>query len=142
MKRAKAYLLQLHTLNDRINQSIHKLESLREAMFAGPSLDYSKDRVQTMPEDKLSQQMAEYVDLERKINGLIDRYVDLRQSIIYQIGHMKDPMHIELLMMYYVEFKTSLDITEELHRSRRWLFQKKNEALNAFETQYLVGKSS
>lgn len=138
MKKAKAYLTQLYNLNDNINQNIKKLERLRDSMLNVSGMDYSKDRVQTTPKDRMSAEISEYVDLNNHINNLIDEYVRMKTDIIQMIRGMPNRDHRRVLYKRYIAFKTISQVAAELHKSKRWVFLKQVDALKAFETQYIV----
>lgn len=138
MKKAKAYLYRLKTLNDAIDRSLRRLEKIRAEMFGVSGMDYSKDRVQVSPEDRLSAAMAEYVDLDAEINRMIDRYVDLKREVMQRIRGMENETHREILIRRFVNLHSIPFTAKKMNRPERWVYRKQSEALRAFETQYLV----
>lgn len=135
--KAQKYLESLKKMNDRINRTIEQADALKASLL-GSGIDYSKDHVQVSPEDRMSKIMSEYVDLNEYINASIDRYVDFKQRIIDQIGGLADPDQRDILLMIYVDFKSVNKVAARMGKSRRWVFHKKDKALNIFESQYLV----
>lgn len=140
MKKAKAYLYRLKTLNDAIERSLRRLEKIRADMFGMSGMDYSKDRVQVSPEDRLSATMAEYVDLDAKINRMIDRYVDLKREVMHRIRGMESKTHREILFRKFVKFQSVREIAAAMKKSKSWIFEKQAEAIKNFKTQYFVEK--
>lgn len=140
MKKAKAYLYRLKTLNDAIERSLRRLEKIRADMFGMSGMDYSKDRVQVSPEDRLSATMAEYVDLDAKINRMIDRYVDLKREVMHRIRGMENKTHREILFRKFVKFQSVREIAAAMKKSESWIFEKQAEAIKNFKTQYFVEK--
>lgn len=140
MKKAKAYLYSLKDLNDEIDESLRMLENIRAEMFGMSGMDYSKDRVQVSPEDRLSAAMAEYVDLDAEINRMIDRYVDLKREVIRRIRGMENKAHREILFRKFVKFQSVREIAAAMKKSKSWIFEKQAEAIKAFKTQYLVSE--
>lgn len=138
MKKAKEYLYRLKKLNDAIERSLRRLEKIRADMFGMSGMDYSKDRVQVSPEDRLSDVMAEYVDLDAKINRMIDRYVDLKREVIQRIRGMERKTHREILFRKFVKFQSVREIAAAMKKSKSWIFEKQAEAIKDFKTQYLV----
>ena len=138
MKKAKAYLYRLKDLNDAIERSLRRLENIRAEMFGMSGMDNSKDRVQVSPEDRLSAAMAEYVDLDTKINRMIDRYVDLKREVMQRIRGMENETHREILIRRFVNFHSIPFTAKQMNITERWVLKKQAEALRAFETQYLV----
>lgn len=140
MKKAKAYLYRLKTLNNEIEESLRQLEKLRADMFGMSGMDYSKDRVQVSPEDRLSDAMAKYVDLDAEINRMIDRYVDLKREVIRRIRGMENKAHREILFRKFVKFQSVREIGAAMKKSKSWVFEKQAEAIKDFKAQYLVAK--
>ena len=138
MTKAEKYLLQLHKLNDSINAGMIRLDELRAAMYGMSGMDYSADRVQTSPKQQMEEAVARYMDYSRYLDQRIDTFVCLKEQYEEQIAGMQNPVFQTILYMKYIQFKSIKDISNELKQSIRHIYRKKKEALQAFETQYLV----
>ena len=100
---AKEYLSQIRLLNLKIDQKMEEKADLMSRAMGNHSPVLSKDKVQSsISGDKMSNTINRYVDLEKEIDDLIDRYVDKRDMIINQIHQLDDPRYVELLQLKYV----------------------------------------
>ena len=100
---AKEYLSQIRLLNLKIDQKMEEKADLMSRAAGNHSPVLSKDKVQSsISGDKMSNTINRYVDLEKEIDDLIDRYVDKRDMIINQIHQLEDPRYVELLQLKYV----------------------------------------
>lgn len=78
-----------------------------------------------------------YVDLERKINNMIDRMTDLRHEIIEKIQQLNDERYVQILYKRYVEFKSFELIACELKYDYKWTCRLHGYALQEFEKEVL-----
>lgn len=138
MKTAKSYLMQIKIQNDAIEKNLRKLEKIRSEMLGTSGLDYSRDRVQVSPKDRMSVLVAEYVDLDKRINDMIDQYVDHRRKVMDRIFGLENKVHRMILIRRFVMFQSIGETAESMKRPERWVCRKQNAALKAFEAQYLV----
>lgn len=107
---AKEYLSQLRILDTRITQKIEELDQLKSLVQAR-GLRTDTDRVQTSPENVQESVIAKYLDLETKIDQMIDCYVTKKDKIINQIHELNDDRYIQVLYLHYVPDKN--------HRTKR-----------------------
>ena len=131
---AKEYLNQIRLLDLKIRQKIEERDHLK-AMAAGNSSPVlSKDKVQTSGSgDKMSRTVDSYVDLEKEIDDLVDRYVDKRDMIINQIHQLNNPRYIRILYLRYVKCCTFEYIAVEMNYTIRGVYKLHGNALQAFQ---------
>ena len=79
--KAKDYLSQIRTLDIKIQQRIEERKEMRDKISILMGIDYSKDRIQTMPTSG-NKQIEELVDLENTLYILIRKEADLKHKII------------------------------------------------------------
>lgn len=75
----KDELRDLITLNNRINTKLQQLENLKYLRQATGSMDYSKDRVQSNPSNRLETLTIKIIDLQKEINADVDELIDMRE---------------------------------------------------------------
>jgi len=131
---AKEYLAQIRLLDIRIQQKQQEYNNLR-LITSIKGVDYSQERVQVSPENKMCKMVTEYIDMQDKINASISHLMALKNTIIIQIQGLSNIKHVELLYKKYAEYKTlkliskemvySYDYTRELHRCALQEFQEK-----------------
>lgn len=103
----KEYLNQIRLLNLKIDQKMEEKADLMSRAFGNHSPTLTKDKVQSsISGDRMSSTIDRYVDLEKEIDRLIDKYVDKRDLIINQIQSLEDPRCVELLYHKYVGHRT------------------------------------
>ena len=129
---AKEYLSQLWELDRKIQQRTHQVEELKlMAMGTGAMTD--GERVQTSTAgDQLSAKVSRYVDLQRKIEEMIDEYIDQKTTIIGQIQQIDDDRYENILFMRYVQGKKFTNMAAELGYTYKWLSRLHRQALEEF----------
>lgn len=137
MNPAKKYLLQLHNYNNKIAQTMEQIEALRATASGVTGLDYSKDRVQVSPSDKMADVMAKLVDLENELYAELSEYREKKTLIENQIKGMDDPTLSKLLWLKYVEGLHLEEAAERMGYSFEWIRHKHGDALRKFERLYL-----
>nr|DAK93054.1 MAG TPA: Protein of unknown function (DUF1492) [Caudoviricetes sp.] len=132
----KDYLNQVGRLNRMINNKLIEIAQLKE-LACSISAIQTGERVQTTPNyDKIGTAYAKIDDMERKLDKLIDTYVDKKNHIISQIDGVEDEMLYNILFARYIERKTFEKIATELEYSWRQIIRLHGKALKQFENQY------
>ena len=132
----KDYLNQIGRLNRMINNKLVEIAQLKE-LACSISAIQTGERVQTTPNyDKIGTAYAKIDDMERKLDKLIDTYVDKKNHIISQIDGVEDEMLYNILFAKYIERKTFEKIATELEYSWRQIIRLHGKALKQFENQY------
>jgi hypothetical protein len=98
---AKEYLMQLQTIDVKIQEKIEESASLR-ALVLGRGVSYDGDHVQTSPQNKQEEVIIKYVYLEQKIDCMIDRYLYTKDRIIDEIHELSDARFVKILHDHYV----------------------------------------
>lgn len=132
----KDYLNQVGRLNRMINNKLVEIAQLKE-LACSISAIQTGERVQTTPNyDKIGTAYAKIDEMERKLDKLIDTYVDKKNHIIGQIDGVEDEMLYNILFARYIERKTFEKIATELEYSWRQIIRLHGKALKQFENQY------
>lgn len=132
----KQYLSQISRLDLMIKNKIKELSELRGICY-GLSAISNEERVQSTPNhDKIGTVIAKLDELERKIDALVDEYVDKRSKIISQIDSMEDELIYNVLFARYIEKKTFEKISDEMNYSFRQTTRLHGKAIQEFEKKY------
>ena len=132
----KEYLNQVGRLNRMINNKLVEIAQLKE-LACSISAIQTGERVQATPNyDKIGTAYAKIDEMERKLDKLIDTYVDKKNHIIGQIDGIEDEMLYNILFARYIERKTFEKIATELEYSWRQIIRLHGKALKQFENQY------
>ena len=130
---AKQYLDQLRVIDTKINQKMEELADLMTAATSTGAIDYSKDRVQTSPQNAQENRICKYVDLDAEINREIDEFVDIKHRVTKEIQELNVDYYIKILFKVYVQYKTVKDTANEIGLSYQYVRDLHKKALKAFE---------
>ena len=130
---AKQYLDQLRVIDTKINQKMEELADLMTAATSTGAIDYSKDRVQTSPQNAQENRICKYVDLDAEINREIDEFVDIKHRVTKEIRELNVDYYIKILFKVYVQYKTVKDAANEIGLSYQYVRDLHKKALKAFE---------
>ena len=130
---AKQYLDQLRVIDTKINQKMEELADLMTAATSTGAIDYSKDRMQTSPQNAQENRICKYVDLDAEINREIDEFVDIKHRVTKEIQELNVDYYIKILFKVYVQYKTVKDAANEIGLSYQYVRDLHKKALKAFE---------
>jgi hypothetical protein len=132
--KAKEYLEQLQDMNIKINQNLQLLEEMKENALCTGGMNYGSDRVQTSHvQGNMEKAVSVYMDFDRQINDDIDAFYTAKMRITNEIHDLRDADHIHVLYKFYVQFKGVDAISSEMKKSKRWVYEKRNAALDEFD---------
>lgn len=134
---AKTYLRQIYFLYVKIRQRQEQLDELKAAASGFRAIDYSADKIQSTPSDRMAEVVGRYADLEAELQRMIDQYVERKNAIISQIEQLEDSRHVEVLYARYVGFKPLGAIAEEMGYEYKYLCRLHGMALKAFGSRFL-----
>ena len=130
---AKTYLKQLKILDTNINQRIKEVNDLKLMATGTGSLGINPNKTQSsISNDKMSNTVVKYIDLEHKINQMIDHFIDQKDKIISEIQALSDDRYIQILYARYVEFKSFEQIAVDMCYEYKWLCKLHGYALKEF----------
>ena len=132
----KQYLMQISRLDRKINNKLSEIAQYRELAQSISAVE-NKERVQTSPDfDKIGGAISKLDEMERKLDEMIDDYVNKKSKIIEQIDKMDDEIHYQILFSRYIEKKTFEKISTEINYSFRNTTRLHGKALKEFEKIY------
>lgn len=133
---AKKYLSQLWELDRKIQQRTHQVEELKLLAMGTGSIG-NGERVQTSTAgDQLSASVARYVDLQRRVEEMIDRYIDKKTKIIGQIQQIDDDRYEKILFLRYVQGESFSDISDQMGYAYKWTIDLHGHALKEFDRKF------
>lgn len=134
---AEQYLEQIEAIDMQINQDIRRLEQMRSAAAGTKAIRYDTDPVQTSPDgDRLLLDVAKYIELEKRINAEIDRFIDVKDLIIRQIRGLHTVKNVQFLYLRYVDYMPLEDVSEEMGISYSTVKRIRLNALAEFGDTY------
>lgn len=135
--KAKEYLDQIHKMDVRVGQRITELNQMRERLSILTGIDYSKDRIQTMPSTG-NKQIEAIVDMENEIVELIEEETQLKHKVIGEIQQLENPIYVDLLFRRYVECHSFERIACDMGYVYNYVCNLHGEALKEFETKVMI----
>ena len=133
----KQYLQQIYHLYAKIKQRQEQLDELKAAAAGFRAVDYSSDKIQSSPSDRMADVVGRYADLEADIQRMIDEFFTTKNVIIGQIQGMHDSRYSDVLYARYVRFDSLRKISNDMHYEYKYLCALHGRALAAFYNQYL-----
>lgn len=132
----KQYLSQISRLDRMIKNKMAELAQYKDLAY-GLSAITNEEKVRTSLDfDKMSGKIAKIIEIENKIDNLIDEYVDKKNVIVSQIDSMENETYYEILFARYIEKKTFEKIADEMSYSWRQIIRLHGRALQEFEKNY------
>jgi DNA-directed RNA polymerase specialized sigma subunit len=112
------YLMQIRRAELSIRRLEMKAAALRTCLLPN-AIRYDKDRVQTSPEDKLAEIMADIDGLERDIIQRKEEKAGLIQEITGAIDRLEDEREKTVLTGFFVNRESMSEVAEEIRYSSR-----------------------
>lgn len=136
---AKEYLGQIRKAEIMIRIRAQELQKLKEDTAYISAIRYDKVRVQTSPDggSGFSKAVEESVSLQLEIEKRIQQLTKKRHDIITQIERMRNPNHIELLKLRYIDNERFESIACSMGYSYDHIIRMHGEALQAFGRMFL-----
>ena len=127
------YLNQILDLDVQIKDELEEIHNLRLMIgISGGGND--GERVQSSSDkDKVSSLAVKIVDMERKVDELVDK----RFKITEQIKNMQDATSRTILTKVYILGKCYKTVSSEIDVSYRHFLRLNDKALSEFEQKYL-----
>ena len=132
----KDYLNQINRLNMLINNKLTEIAQYRE-LSCSISAVKNEEKVMTSPnQDKIGTNIAKIDEMERKLDEIIDYYIDKKNYIICQIQNIENDDYYEILFARYIEKFTFAKIANKTGWCWRQVHRIHAKALKAFEEKY------
>lgn len=117
---AKEYLKQVEKLDIQIRNSLIEQQQWRDIAL-GITANMEGERVQASGnQSKMSDAVIKCVDMESKIDGLIDDLVAVKQDVIRTIEQLDSPTEYDVLHKRYIQFMSLQDIADHYKKDYGW----------------------
>ena len=129
---AKRHLQEIQRLEELLNQRLEELSSLK-AMHGLRGCNLS-EKVQTSTKgDTLESAVIKCVELQDKVNTMIDEFVDKKNKIITEIQSLDDKSYSDILYKRYIRYFSIKQIANDLQISENAVKCKLKRAEKRFE---------
>lgn len=137
---AKEYLNRLRLLDIKINQKLEEISALRASLKSISAVNNTDERVLSScgsSDASFVRTLVKIDEIEHKVNDEIDNFVNEKHKIINEIHKLTNPLHIEILHKKYVEFKSLVEVAEEMHYTYQYIVLLHGYALQEFKKNFL-----
>lgn len=133
MGSAKEYLGNIKKLDNLINSLIAEHDSMK-AMATKVTATYEGERVQaSSSQERMADTVAKMIDYQNQINENIDKFVDMKSSILQVLHTLDNADYISILYKRYFEYKAWEVIACEMGYTYRWVTKLHGRALNCMD---------
>lgn len=131
----KEYLSQIFLLSMKVKTKRQQAAELRDNITGVCGIDYSGIKVQTSPKARMQETIDRLVGLEEEIARDILEMELKKEKVIGQINQMKNPAHIQILKLRYIDFLKWEEISEIMGYSTRQVYRLHGKALREFRKE-------
>lgn len=138
---AQEYLMRVKRSEERIEDLLEeraRIKALREKITASWSVDKVSG---SHKPDKLGDNTAKLLDIERQLDAEIDNFVDTEREVRGVLDRVKNSNYARVLRKRYLNYKTWEQIACEMHYSYQWVNELHDRALIVVENILNTQKS-
>lgn len=110
----RQYLSQIEKYDNLIHNKIIEEEQLNILSISVKSIPMGEKVQSSSKQDPMGDMVAKIVDLRAEISKMATDFLEQKQEIIRTIEEVEDPILYDVLFKRYVEYKTLLNIADEL----------------------------
>lgn len=129
---AKEELRQIKMLDERIENNTEELARLKSMATKVTSVMSGESVSRTRNTDTLTDVVAKIISLQDKLNADIDKYVDLKESVLERLKRLDSPIYYGILYRRYFLYKTWEQIACEMNYTYQWVCELHGRALQEF----------
>ena len=110
----RQYLSQIEKYDNLIHNKIIEEEQLNILSMSVKSAPIGEKVQTSSKQDPMGDMVAKIIDLREEISKMATDFLEQKQEIIRTIEAVEDPILYDVLFKRYVEYKTLLNIADEL----------------------------
>lgn len=110
----RQYLSQIEKYDNLIHNKIIEEEQLNILSMSVKSVPIGEKVQTSSKQDPMGDMVAKIIDLREEISKMATDFLEQKQEIIRTIEAVEDPILYDVLFKRYVEYKTLLNIADEL----------------------------
>ena len=129
----KEYLGQIRVIDKEVYFKLKEREEFKRSRKSIQAVDYSKDLIQSTPENKIENAVIKLEEFTREISEKINEMVELKINISKQIDQLENVDERAVLRLRYVDHHTWDEVAEEIHFHVTYVDKIHNRALRNFE---------
>lgn len=129
----RQYLSQIEKYDNLIHNKIIEEEQLNILSMSVKSIPIGEKVQTSSKQDPMGDMVAKIIDLREEISKMATDFLEQKQEIIRTIETVEDPILYDVLFKRYVEYKTLLNIADELGYSEVTIKRLHLKAVNAIK---------
>lgn len=123
------YLSQIRWAEQRIRLKCLRRDALQSCLLP-KAITYDKDKIQTSPDDSMSEIASQVLDLDKEIRLMEQEKARLIVRVSDTIAQLPDESEQLVLMGYYVSGDSMQTVANDIvHYSIRWTFELRKKAV-------------
>lgn len=131
-KKADKFLNRIRKIETSIKDKELELEALRYKASGAGGIDYSKDRVQTSPQNFMEMAMCDIVELSAEIEEDKASIEDIKANAYSIVRKMEEPTQRAMIEWFYLNGLDMDSIAIKMYRSERAAYYLRDDALERF----------
>lgn len=131
-KKADKFLNRIRKIETSIKDKELELEALRYKASGAGGIDYSKDRVQTSPQNFMEMAMCDIVELLAEIEEDKASIEDIKANAYSIVRKMEEPTQRAMIEWFYLNGLDMDSIAIKMYRSERAAYYLRDDALERF----------
>ena len=99
---SKCYLSQILNIDKEINSKMNTAASMRRSLTTIGATQWKEIEVQESHDYTAEDKIAEYVDMEKEVDGRIEDLIKLKRKVMTEIENVEDRLHRIVLTERYI----------------------------------------
>lgn len=130
---AQLYLEKVEMIDSIIKNKLIEQRQWKDVAL-GITANMGGERVQSSgSKSKMADAVEKCVDIEREIDGLVDKLIDTKKEVIQTIERLNSPIEYNVLHMRYIQFKDLQSIADHYHKEYGWATTTHGRALKSVQ---------
>lgn len=131
-KAAKNYLSNIQSIEKAIHNKTLELEALRYKASGAGGIDYSKEKIQTTPQNYLEMAIADIIEIEAELEEDKASIEEAKATAYSIIKQMKEPEQRAILEWFYLNAKPMTEVAQIMYMSERNAYYLLDDAHESF----------
>lgn len=131
-KKAETFLSKIRSLEKSIHNKELEIEALRYKASGAGAIDYSKEKIQTSPQNFMEMAIADVMELLAEVEEDKASLEELKGTAYSIVREMADPEHRTLIEWYYLNCVKMQIVCDNMGISERTAYYMREDALEVY----------
>jgi len=101
----KNWLMKVQEMEEQIDEQELFIFELRNTLYGTGSTDYSKEKVQSSPRNRMEELISKLVDEEARLEWMRQNLIIFKCDVIIKIHEMDNTRYKQILMLKYIDWR-------------------------------------